>query len=161
MATSPPAARPAPGGDRPPADGPPDGYVTADMIAAELARITGKRSVPASTIRGMASRDQMPAPTDRKWGRKVLWDAEQVGEWLREREAKHVPRPLVRQIQRQLADLDEQARRSGNDARLKQGVRNAHRRGLSYQQIADAITAKNGDHHPTREAVRARFGPYL
>lgn len=142
-------------------DGPPEGYMTADMIAAELARITGKRSVPASTIRGMASRDQMPAPTDRKWGRKILWDAAQVSEWLREREAKHVPRPLVRQIQRQLTELDEQAQRTGNDARLKQGVRNAHRRGLSYQQIADAITAKNGDHHPTREAVRARFSPYL
>ena len=29
------------------------------------------------------------------------------------------------------------------------------------QQIADAIRVKNGHHHPTREAVRLRFGPYL
>ena len=57
--------------------------------------------------------------------------------------------------------LDEQARTSGNDARLKQAVREAYRRGLSFQQIADAIRVKNGHHHPTREAVRLRFGPYL
>ena len=49
----------------------------------------------------------------------------------------------------------------GNDLRLKEGVRDAHRRGLSYQQIADAIRVKNGDHHPTREAVRIRFRHYL
>ncbi|SNV16900.1 Uncharacterised protein [Dermatophilus congolensis] len=139
----------------------PDGYMTAEMIAESLARITGKKSIPASTIRGMASRDQMPAPTGLKWGRRILWDADEVGEWLKKREARHVPRALVRQIQRNLAALDEQARATGNDARLKQGVRNAYRRGLSFQQIADAILVKNGDHHPTREAVRSRFGPYI
>ena len=141
--------------------GPPPGYVTAEMIAEELARITGKASIPASTIRGMASRDQMPAPTDRKWGRRTLWDATQIDRWLQQREARHVSEPMVRQIQRRLSELDEHARRTGNDLRLKEGVRDAHRRGLSYQQIADAIRVKNGDHHPTREAVRIRFRHYL
>lgn len=141
--------------------GPPTGYVTAEMIADELARITGKQSIRASTIRGMASRDQMPAPTDRKWGRKTLWDAAQIDSWLQQREARHIPKPTVRLIQRRLTELDEHARRTGNDTRLKEGVRDAHRRGLSYQQIADAIKAKNGDHHPTREAVRTRFQRYL
>lgn len=139
----------------------PDGYMTADMIAADLARITGKKHVPSSTIRGMASRGQIPAPTGLKWGRRILWDAAEVEEWLAEREAKHVPKSVIRQVQRNLTALDEQARASGNDARLKQGVRNAYRRGLSFQQIADAIKVKNGDHHPTREAVRSRFGPYI
>lgn len=143
------------------ASGAPEGYMTAEMIAAALAKITGKKSVPASTIRGMASREQMPSPTGQKWGRRILWDADEIGEWLKEREAKHVPRSVVRQIQRNLTTLDEQARATGNDARLKQGVRNAYRRGLSFQQIADAIMVKNGDHHPTREAVRSRFGPYI
>ena len=142
-------------------DGPPSGYVTAEMIAERLARITGKPSIPASTIRGMASREQLPAPTDRKWGRRTLWDAAQIDRWLQEREARHVSEPTVRQIQRRLTELDEHARRTGNDLRLKEGVREAHRRGLSYQQIADAIRAKNGDHHPTREAVRVRFRHYL
>lgn len=142
-------------------EGPPNGYVTAEMIAEELARVTGRPSVRASTIRGMASRDQMPAPTDRKWGRRTLWDADQIDSWLQEREARHIPRPTVRQIQRRLTELDEISRRTGNDLRLKEGVRDAHRRGLSYQQIADAIKAKNGDHHPTREAVRTRFQRYL
>ena len=32
---------------------------------------------------------------------------------------------------------------------------------IVLQQIADAIRVKNGHHHPTREAVRLRFGPYL
>lgn len=135
--------------------------MTAEMIAAALARITGKKSVPASTIRGMASRQQMPGPTARKWGRRALWNAADIEEWLREREARHVPRATVRQIQRNLTLLDEQARATRNDARLKQSVRNAYRRGLSFQQIADAIKVKNGDHHPTREAVRSRFGPYI
>jgi len=131
------------------------------MIAEQLARITGKPSIPASTIRGMASREQMPAPTDLKWGRRTLWDATEIADWLQEREARHVPEPTVRQIQRRLTELDEHARRTGNDLRLKEGVREAHRRGLSYQQIADAIRVKNGDHHPTREAVRVRFRHYL
>ncbi|MDO5628684.1 MAG: hypothetical protein Q4G43_10220 [Mobilicoccus sp.] len=145
----------------PASEGPPTGYVTAEMIAERLAAITGKRSIPASTIRGMASRDQMPAPTDLKWGRRTLWDAAQIGQWLQEREARHLPVPTVRQIQRRLTELDENARLTGNDAKLKEGVRKAHRRGLSYQQIADAIKVKNGDHHPTREAVRVRFQRYL
>ncbi|WP_141397205.1 hypothetical protein [Mobilicoccus massiliensis] len=151
---SPPAPTPAP-------DAPPAGYMTAEMIAEELARITGKSSVRASTIRGMASRDQMPAPTDLKWGRRTLWDAAQIALWLQRREAKHVSEPTVRQIQRRLTELDDHARRTGNDACLKEGVRDAHQRGLSYQQIADAIRVKNGDHHPTREAVRTRFRRYL
>lgn len=142
-------------------DGPPVGYMTAEMIAERLARITGKSSIPASTIRGMASRDQMPAPTEHKWGRRTLWDAAQISQWLEEREARHLPAPTVRQIQRRLTELDEDARQSGNDTKLKEGVRRAHRRGLSYQQIADAIKVKNGDHHPTREAVRVRFQRYL
>ena len=137
------------------------GYVTAEMIAADLARVTGKRRVPTSTIRGMASRGQLPAPTARKWGRRTLWDAPEIAVWLEERESRYVPRGVVRQLQRKLSTLDEQSRRTGNDARLKQGVRNAYRRGLSFQQIADAIKVKHGDHHPTREAVRARFSPYL
>ncbi len=141
--------------------GPPTGYLTADMIAAQLARITGKRSIPASTIRSMASRAQMPAPAELKWGRRTLWDAGEVAAWLRAREQRHVPRTVVRQFQRQLTQLDEQARESGNDARLKQRVRKAHRAGLSFQQIADAIKVKDGHHHPSREAVRVRFGPYL
>ncbi|GAB49734.1 helix-turn-helix transcriptional regulator [Mobilicoccus pelagius] len=154
--------RTAPAGRRAtPTDGPPSGYVTAEMIAERLARITGKTSIPASTIRGMASRDQMPAPTDLKWGRRTLWDAGEIDRWLEEREARHVSEPTVRQIQRRLTELDEHARRTGNDLRLKEGVREAHRRGLSYQQIADAIRVKNGDHHPTREAVRVRFRHYL
>lgn len=72
-----------------------------------------------------------------------------------------MPRATVRAIQRRLTAIDEQARASGNDARLKQAVRSAYHRGMSFQQIADAIKVKNGDHHPTREAVRLRFGPYL
>lgn len=142
-------------------DAPPAGYVTAEAIAAELARVTGKRSVPSSTIRAMASRGQLPPAAEVRWRRRSLWEAEAIAEWLRERESRHVPKATVRQIQRRLAVLDEQARRTGNDARLKQGVRNAYRRGLSFQQIADAIKAKNGDHHPSREAVRTRFGAYL
>lgn len=156
--------RPAPGHapqDSRKTAGVPEGYMTAEMIAASLAKITGKKSVPASTIRGMASREQMPAPTGQKWGRRILWDADEVTAWLEEREARHVPRSVIRQVQRNLTTLDEQARATGNDARLKQGVRNAYRRGLSFQQIADAIKVKNGDHHPTREAVRSRFGPYI
>jgi len=140
---------------------PPSGFMTAEMIAEQLARVTGKPSVRASTIRGMASREQMPAPTTLKWGRRTLWDAAQINTWLREREARHISEPTVRQIQRQLTELDEHARSTGNDVRLKEGVRDAHRRGLSYQQIADAIKAKNGDHHPTREAIRTRFQRYL
>ena len=144
-----------------PADGPPDGFMTAEMIASALAKVTGKRAIPASTIRGMTSRDQLPAPTSRKWGRRNLWSSEEIQEWLAQRQARHVPRATVRQIQRRLTILDEQARASGNDARLKQAVRSAYRRGLSFQQIADAIKVKNGDHHPSREAVRLRFSPYL
>lgn len=142
-------------------DGPPTGYVTAEMIAEQLARITGKPSIRASTIRGMASREQIPAPTGLKWGRRTLWDAAEIASWLEQREARHVPTPTVKQIQRRLTELDESARRTGNDKALKEGVRDAHRRGLSYQQIADAIRAKNGDHHPSREAVRTRFQRYL
>ncbi len=145
----------------PDAGTPPDGYMTADMIASALARATGKRTIPPSTIRSMASRDQLPAPSDVKWGRRSLWIADDIEAWLRERESRHVPRAVVRQFQRRLTQLDEQARTSGNDARLKQAVREAYRRGLSFQQIADAIRVKNGHHHPTREAVRLRFGPYL
>ncbi|WP_226343762.1 helix-turn-helix transcriptional regulator [Agilicoccus flavus] len=148
-----------PGDATPP--GPPPGYLTAEMIAADLARVTGKKAVPASTIRAMASRGQLPAPAPCRWGRRTLWESEAIAAWLARREAKHVPPGVVRQIQRRLAALDEQSRETGNDARLKQGVRNAYRRGLSLQQIADAIKVKNGDHHPTREAVRSRFGPYL
>lgn len=140
---------------------PPDGFMTAEMIASALARVTGKRAVPTSTIRGMASREQLPAPSDRKWGRRSLWIADEIEEWLRLRESRHVPRSVVRQQQRRLTAVDEQARATGNDARLKQAVRTAYRRGLSFQQIADAILVKNGDHHPSREAVRLRFGPYL
>lgn len=146
----------------PPAcDAPPAGYMTAEMIAQALARATGKRAIPPSTIRSMASRDQLPAPADLKWGRRRLWIADDIEAWLRERESRHVPRAVVRQFQRRLTLLDEQSRASGNDARLKQAVREAYRRGLSFQQIADAIRVKNGHHHPTREAVRLRFGPYL
>lgn len=140
---------------------PPEGYMTAEMIARALARATGKRAIPPSTIRGMASRDQLPAPSAQKWGRRNLWLTEEIESWLRDRESRHVPKAVLRQIQRRLTLVDEQARGSGNDARLKQAVRVAHRRGLSFQQIADAIRVKNGDHHPTREAVRLRFGPYL
>lgn len=140
---------------------PPEGYMTAEMIASALARVTGKRAIPASTIRGMASREQLPAPSEHKWGRRNLWAAEEIEQWLRERESRHVPRATVRQIQRRLTAIDEQSRASGNDARLKQAVRSAYRRGLSFQQIADAILVKRGDRHPSREAVRLRFGPYL
>lgn len=149
-------------GAQPPAPtDPPKGYLTAEMVAAALARVTGKRAIPASTIRAMASREQLPAPSDQKWGRRLLWVADEIEEWLRVRESRHVPRSTVRAIQRRLAVVDEQSRATGNDARLKQAVRSAYRRGLSFQQIADAITVKNGDHHPSREAVRLRFGPYL
>ncbi len=140
---------------------PPDGYMTAEMIASALAKVTGKRAIPASTIRGMASRDQLPAPSARKWGRRNLWCAQEIESWLAQRESRHVPRATVRQIQRRLTAIDEQSRITGNDARLKQAVRSAYRRGLSFQQIADAIKVKNGDHHPSREAVRLRFGRYL
>lgn len=155
-------ARPAADDAAPtPAGGPPEGFMTAEMIASALAKATGKRAVPASTIRGMASRDQLPAPAGVKWGRRNLWQAAEIEAWLAQREARHVPRATVRAIQRRLTAIDEQARASGNDARLKQAVRSAYHRGMSFQQIADAIKVKNGDHHPTREAVRLRFGPYL
>lgn len=144
-----------------PVTGPPAGYLTAEMIASELARVTDKKTVPTSTVRAMASRGQLPAPSERRWGRRTLWDADQIQTWLAAREARHVPPDVVRRIQRRLTALDEQSRLTGNDARLKQGVRNAYRRGLSFGQIAAAIKVKNGDHHPTREAVRTRFGPYL
>ncbi|WP_168582978.1 helix-turn-helix transcriptional regulator [Gephyromycinifex aptenodytis] len=143
-----------------PLDEQPPGLCTAEQIAARLAALTSKKRVPASTIRAMSSRGQMPAPVQQRWRRRALWDVEEIERWLSERESREVPRDLVRRIQRRLSALDEAAHRSGNDARLKQGVRDARRRGLSFQQIADAITTKDG-HHPTREAVRTRFRPYL
>lgn len=139
----------------------PEGFVTAEMVASELARVTGKKNVPPSTVRAMAGRGQLPAPARERWGRRLLWRADEISAWMNEREQRHVPRDVVRRVQRRLTQLDEQARLTGNDARLKQGVRNARRRGLTFQQIADAIKVKNGDHHPTREAVRARFAANL
>lgn len=156
-----PAVRPATRDLTDAPTGPPPGYLTAEMVAELLARATDKKSVPASTIRSMASRGRMPAAAPVRWGRRILWDEAAITDWISDRESRHVPRTVVRQLQRRLTHLDEQARATGNDARLKQGVRDAYRRGLSFQQIADAIKVKNGDHHPTREAVRSRFGPYL
>lgn len=142
-------------------DGPPDGLLTAEQVARRLSEVTGRRAVSASTIRAMASRGRMPAPVATRWRRRALWDEQEIGPWLQERARREVPRDVARRIQRRLTAVDESARASGNDARLKQAVRDARRRGLSYQQIADAITTKDGDRHPSREAVRARFGPYL
>lgn len=141
-------------------DAQPPGLWTAEQIAERLAVLTGKRAVPTSTIRAMASRGQMPGPIGRRWRRRALWDADEMEIWLRGRAAREVPRDLIRRLQRRLRALDEAAHLTGNDARLKQGIRDARHRGLSYQQIADAITTRGG-HHPSREAVRSRFSPYL
>lgn len=144
----------------PETDAQPPGLWTAEQIAARLAALTGKKAVPTSTIRAMASRQQIPSPIGLRWRRRALWDADEVQTWLRDRESREVPRDLLRRLQRRLRALDEAAHLSGNDARLKQGIRDARHRGLSYQQIADAITTRDG-RHPSREAVRSRFGPYL
>lgn len=141
-------------------DAQPPGLWTAEQIAERLAALTGKKAVPTSTIRAMASRGQIPGPIGPRWQRRALWDADEVEAWLRGRESREVPRDLIRRLQRRLRALDEAAHLTGNDARLKQGIRDARHRGLSYQQIADAITTRDG-HHPSREAVRSRFGPYL
>ena len=140
---------------------PPSGYVTAAEIAARLAAVTGRRDIPASTIRAMAARGQFPKPTDLRWNRRALWKESVVAaELVRRGESLKPPKHVVRRFQRRLARLDDGAREHANPEALRKAVREARTAGLSWEAIAEGLTAPHGG-HPSREAARRRFKRYV